>query len=244
MNAITQTIRGAYASLAWLSGAPFVTRQMARADHKDQARDFLRDHCARFQRHCGFDIRLDGPPPPPGRGCVIVYNEASFIDSISYAVTMWPHVDRAAIADIYAVVPYARKAMERAQIEMVPRGDRAGTERVMAQVVEAVQNGERLAWGGEGRIHGQDGIGRFKVGSALIAIRAQVPLVPVVFHGGHQIMPLRSIRARPATMRIRFGDPISTKGISEEGARELVDHLQGVSSRIYAELKAEDHARR
>ena len=83
---------------------------------------------------------------------------------------------------------------------------------------------------------GKDEVLRFKVGSALIAIRAGVPLVPVAFRGGHQALPLKSVRARPGTIRVRFGTPISTVGLVEEGARDLADRAQAAVAALYAEL--------
>ena len=238
MRQLIETWRGGSASFSWLASAPYTCYKMAyTAADKHQARALLTAHFSKFQKKCRFSIELGGTPPKPGEGSVIVYNETSFIDTIAYGVCMWPHVDRGALTDLYALVPFARAALRKANVEMVPRGNRVGTDRLLKRMVSAVEAGERLAWGGEGRIHGQDGVGRFKVGSSLIAIRAQVPLVPVVFHGGHQIMPLRSIRARPGTVHVRFGEPISTVGMHEDNARDLADHLQNEASQIYANLK-------
>lgn len=240
MALLTEVCRGTVASARWLLGAPWLSYNMAyRASDKDEARALIRAHCARFQRTCRFDVVQDGPAPVPGQGCVIVYNETSFIDSIAYANCLLPHIDRGSLTDLYGLIPFARKGMKNACIEMVPRGRRERTDRLLDFMVERVAAGERVAWGGEGRITGQDGIARYKVGSSLIAIRAQVPLVPVVFHGGHQIMPLRSLRARPGTVRVRFGTPIPTKGVAEATARDLADRLQREAARIYAELKDE-----
>ncbi|MEH6359909.1 MAG: lysophospholipid acyltransferase family protein [Amylibacter sp.] len=108
---------------------------------------------------------------------------------------------------------------------------------MLVRMVAAAKRGERLAWGGEGRLYGRDGIGRFKVGGSLIAIRAQVPVIPLVFYGGHRAMPLGSVRARPGKIRIRFGTPIPTTGLEEESARAHADYVQEAAVRIYAELK-------
>ncbi len=120
---------------------------------------------------------------------------------------------------------------------MVPRGNRLATEALMARMVEAVKSGERLAWGGEGRISGIDGVARFKVGAALIAIRAQVPIYPVAFCGGQRLLPFKSIRARPGTIKVRFGAPVSTAGLQESDARDLADRTQSIVAAMYEVLK-------
>lgn len=69
--------------------------------------------------------------------------------------------------------------------------------------------------------------------------RAGVPLVPVAFHGGHQTLSLHSVRARPGTIRVRFGAPISVEGFDESAVRALADKAQAALAALYAELAAE-----
>ncbi len=227
MGTVLENWRGGRASLGFLLGAPVVNARIAfQAKDRASARDLLAGHFARFLRTCRVDVSVDGVFPEPGQGCILCYNETSFMDVAAFSVTMWPHVDRAAAADLYAYVPFARTACRKAAIEMVPRGNREKTDQLLDRMVAAVKRGERVAWGGEGRLSGFDGVGRFKVGASLIAIRAQAPVVPVVFHGGHHAMPLGTVRARPGMVRVRFCKPISPKGYTEPSARAFADKLQ------------------
>ena len=231
--------RGARASARFLLGAPFVNARIAlTAPDRDAARALIARHFATFLDTCGVRVSVDGDFPDPGTGCVVCYNETSFVDVAAYAVSMWPHVDRAAAADLYAYFPFGRAACRKAAIEMVPRGDRGGTDRLLARMVEAVRQGERVGWGGEGRLTGIDGIGRFKVGASLIAIRAQAPVIPVVFHGGHHAMPLGTIRATPGEVRVRFCKPVPSAGYGEADARAFADVLQQRFSEVYSDLAA------
>ena len=185
---------------------------------------------------CGLRVETSGEGPPPGVGCVVVYNETSFADVFAFQAVMWQHIDGSSAADLFAWVPFMRPACRRAGIALVPRGNRAATDRVLAEVIDSVKAGERVAWGGEGRLSGRDEVTRFKVGASLIAIRAGAPLVPVAFRGGHFAMPLGSIRARPGTIRVRFGAPISTVGLREEDARSLADRAQAAVATLFTEL--------
>lgn len=238
MEKMAETWRGARASLAWLCGAPVVNARIAfSAKDEKQSRALMARHFARFLETCRVSVEVDGEPPSLGTGCVLSYNETSFADVAAYGASLWDYIDRAAAADLYAYLPFGRLAVRKAGIELVPRGNRLATDRLLEKMVTAVKCGERLAWGGEGRLRGQDGIGRFKVGGSLIAIRAQVPMIPLVFYGGHRAMPLGSVRARSGKIRIRFGTPIPTAGLEEEAARSLTDHVQEVATGMYAELK-------
>ena len=235
---LSQTSRGATASAAWLATTPFMNAGIVFArDDKERARQKLADHFATYLRRCRVSVEMDGFAPEKGQGCVLCYNETSFMDVAAFGACMWPHIDRAAAADLYAYLPFGRRAARIADIEMVPRGNRAATGALMDKVAAGVAEGERLAWGGEGRILGKDGIGHFKVGASLIAIRAKAPIVPVVFHGGHDIMPLGSLKARPGTIRVRFGAPISTDGVKENQARDFADKLRESVVAIYEDLR-------
>ncbi len=240
MNAIVQTIRGAVASAAWVIGAPFVTTWTALTPQtRDSSCALISAHFRRFLNRCRIDVSIDGPRPPKGTGAVICYNESSFADVAAFGMVMWDHIDRAAAADLYAYLPFGRRLARKAQIEMVPRGNRTGTDAVMSRLYDKLAGGDRLAWGGEGHIVGMDGIGHFKRGASLLAIRAQVPIVPVTFYGGHKTLPFRSVRARPGTIHIRFGTPISTQGLIEDDARDLADKVQAIVARTYETLRAE-----
>lgn len=234
-------LRGGVASALFLLGLPIVSVRVAfgRMD-RIAARAAIAAHFDRFLKLCGARVTLEGDFPQADDGYVLCYNESSFVDVAAFCVVMWPHIDRAAAADLYAYIPFGRRMARKAGIEMVPRGNRAGTERLMAEVVARVRAGERQAWGGEGRIVGMDGIGRFKIGASLIAIRAQVPVIPVTFCGGHQIMPFGGVRARPGLVRVHFGAPVPTSGLTEEDARAFADRLQAVIAGRYAAMKAEE----
>lgn len=223
----------------WLLGAPLANLRVLRtAKTKQQAQEILRQHCRRALEACRIGVDVSGVPPESGMGCVVCYNETSFADVLAFNAVMWSHIDRAAAADIYAWIPFARSACRRIGVGLVPRGNRAGTERLVAEMVEAVRLGERVAWGGEGRLSGQDKVLRFKSGASLIAIRSGAPLIPVTFYGGHQTLPLGSIRARPGNIRVRFGEPIATNGLSEDVARDLADHTRAIVAATYKKLSA------
>ena len=238
MGAALEITRGLWACARWIAGAPVVNARAAySAASKQEARDILAQHCQRFLDTCRIKVEIEGPAPPPGQGCVLCYNESSFADLMGFMVAFLHHLDRAGAADLYKYFPFARAAFDRIDFELIQRGNRAATEVLMDKMVERIRSGERVAWGGEGRLTGIDGVGRFKVGASLLAIRAGAPVVPVVFRGGHTTMPFGSVRARPGTIRIRMGDPIATAGLSEADARPFADRLQRHFSRTYAEME-------
>ncbi|MCU4654711.1 1-acyl-sn-glycerol-3-phosphate acyltransferase [Roseibacterium sp. SDUM158016] len=229
--------RGGVASLRFLAGAPFVFARVARkAAATEHAREPIERHFSLFLRNCRINVSVEGEVPKTGQGCVVSHNETSFADVAAYFVGIWPHIDRLAGADTYGFIPFARAACRKVDIELVARGNRKATDPLVARMVATVKEGGRVGWGAEGRLSGRDGIGPFKVGGSLIAIRAQAPVVPVVIHGGHDAMPLGSFRAHPGEIRIRFCDPVPTAGYGEADARAFADRLRAEFVQNYNEL--------
>ena len=161
-NPLVERWRGARALSQWILGMPFMNRRIVRnAKTPKHARDMIRIHCQKALQVVRLHVEVTGEPPKIGQGCVVTYNESSFVDVLAYGSVMWDHVDRAAAAELYGKLPFAKEACAKAKIELVPRGDRDGTERLMNRMVGAVQAGERLGWGAEGRLSGKDGIAWF-----------------------------------------------------------------------------------
>lgn len=45
-----------------------------------------------------------------------------------------------------------------------------------------------------------------------------------------------TLRARPGTVRVRYGPPLSTTGLTEDDARALADRAQAMVTEMYAAL--------
>ncbi|PXW67534.1 1-acyl-sn-glycerol-3-phosphate acyltransferase [Loktanella sp. PT4BL] len=237
LKSIQENWRGGKASLRFLLGTPAAMGRIALGAQVGRpARTPLESLFAKYLEDCRFEVIVEGEIPAAGTGCILSHNETSFADLAAYFVAIWPHVDRLAGADVYRHIPFARKACAKIDIELVARGNRRSTDPLVDRMVAAAKAGKRVGWGGEGRLSGRDGVGRFKVGGSIIAIRAKAPVIPVVIHGGHHAMQLGTVRARPSTIHVRFCKPVSTEHYEEADARDLANKLQQVVSENYTAL--------
>jgi 1-acyl-sn-glycerol-3-phosphate acyltransferase len=68
----------------------------------------------------------------------------------------------------------------------------------------------------------------FKKGPFVMAIAAQVPIVPTVIEGTINIMPRWTWRVKPGAVKVRFLEPVSTLGMTYEDRDRLSDvvHMQ------------------
>jgi 1-acyl-sn-glycerol-3-phosphate acyltransferase len=66
----------------------------------------------------------------------------------------------------------------------------------------------------------------FLSGAAFLAIRAQVPLVPIALSGVYDLMPIHTHHIYPGNLTLRAGGPIETKGMTVRQTGELTERLR------------------
>jgi 1-acyl-sn-glycerol-3-phosphate acyltransferase len=66
----------------------------------------------------------------------------------------------------------------------------------------------------------------FLSGAAYLAIRAQVPLVPIALSGVYDLLPIHTRHFYPSKLKLRVGEPIETTGMSVRQTGELTKRLR------------------
>jgi 1-acyl-sn-glycerol-3-phosphate acyltransferase len=66
----------------------------------------------------------------------------------------------------------------------------------------------------------------FLPGAAYLAIRAQVPLVPMALSGVYDLMPIHSFHFYPGQLTVNIGHPIETAGMTMRQVDELTARLR------------------
>jgi len=73
----------------------------------------------------------------------------------------------------------------------------------------------------------------FLNGPAFMAIRAQVPIVPMALIGTHELLPIHSTQFYPVPITLVIGEPIETKDYSMRQIDELTNRLSNEICRLY-----------
>lgn len=66
----------------------------------------------------------------------------------------------------------------------------------------------------------------FLSGAAFLAIRAQVPLIPIALSGVYDVLPMHTAHLYPGPVTLSVGEPIPTKGLHLRQADELTARLR------------------
>jgi 1-acyl-sn-glycerol-3-phosphate acyltransferase len=74
-------------------------------------------------------------------------------------------------------------------------------------------------------------------GCAYMAIKAQVPLIPLTLVGTYELLPIHVYALHPRPLLVVVGDPISTIGLTTRDADALTQRLYESISATYAEYR-------
>jgi 1-acyl-sn-glycerol-3-phosphate acyltransferase len=101
--------------------------------------------------------------------------------------------------------------------------------------VAALKNGMPLVIFPEGGRTSDGRIQTFLSGCAFMAIKAQVPLVPLTLVGTYELLPIHTYHLMPRPLKIIAGDPIPTAGLTTRDADTLTAQLYETITRTYME---------
>jgi 1-acyl-sn-glycerol-3-phosphate acyltransferase len=74
-------------------------------------------------------------------------------------------------------------------------------------------------------------------GCAYMAIKAQVPLIPLTLIGTYELLPIHVYALHPRPLLVVVGDPLSTTGLNARDADALTQRLYESISKTYAEYR-------
>lgn len=147
---------------------------------------------------------------PPGN-FVLAVNHQSHFDALVLFAHIRRHMRFIAKRELRKI-PIFGYALERAGNVFVDRTGSDADKTKLKDSVRAVQERVSIVFFAEGTRSKDGKLAPFKKGAAILALEAQVPLVPAALAGTHDILPSGriAIQARPAALTI--GPPILTTG--------------------------------
>ncbi len=155
----------------------------------------------------GADVEVVGLENLPDGHSVVVANHASYVDGFllkGYLPARFSFVIKGEVRNI----PVVHFLLRRAGSRFVERFEAAGSARDARSIVRAAQGGESLAFFAEGTFRPEPGLGRFRPGAFVAAVRGGMPVVPVAISGTRKMMPGGFRIPKPAPLKIRILPPI------------------------------------
>jgi 1-acyl-sn-glycerol-3-phosphate acyltransferase len=174
----------------------------------------------------GIRVRVTGRENiPVGKAVVFCANHESNIDAPVLFHVLHPRLHMLYKAE-FARVPILGRAIRHARCVPVYRDDRDRSIRWLDEAVPMLRAGTPFLFYPEGTRSQPGVLLPFKKGGFIMAIRAQVPIVPVTMHGAFDAMKRGSALIFPATIGVRIGEPVDTAGWSVDDRDVIIDKVR------------------
>lgn len=165
---------------------------------------------------------IEGSDNLPAGNAVVVANHASYVDGILLKGYLPDHFSFVIKGEMRNI-PVAHFLLRRSGSHFVERFEAGGSSRDARKIVKAATTGTALAFFPEGTFRKEPGIGRFRPGAFVAAIRGDMPIVPVAIWNTRDMMPSGRSWPWPVRPRIRILPPIPTDDPSFGNHRELAE---------------------
>jgi len=196
---------------------------IALSANPERADTVIRGWCKAVVGATGAREDVGGLENLPAGTCVLVCNHQSNIDAPFIFLRLPKHIRFVAKQELYRIPIFgaAVKAMGNIRVE---RTGSEGDRKRIADAIEQVRSRTSILFFAEGTRSIDGKLRPFKKGAAILAIDAQVPLVPVAVAGAHEITPKGGLWVRSRRpLVLRVGKPIPTTGLGRDDRDTLTE---------------------
>jgi 1-acyl-sn-glycerol-3-phosphate acyltransferase len=171
----------------------------------------------------GIRTRVEGQENVPPDGAVVFCaNHQSNVDPPILFNALHPRLHILFKSELRKL-PLLGRAFQVGGFVPIDRSSRDQSMAAIEQVAQSLRDGNSFLTFPEGTRSKTGSLLPFKRGPFLMAIKAQVPVVPVAVQGGTASMRKGSPVVRPVTVSVKIGAPIVTKGMDLSDRERLAD---------------------
>jgi len=156
----------------------------------------------------------------PGGNYVFVSNHVSYMDIPVVLGNIPEEFLFLAKAGLFKI-PMLGTHLRTAGHVLVPLEDPRSAIKTLQHTAALLHDGRSTLVFPEGGRSETGVLREFKDGAAFLAIRAQIPVVPLAMIGMHGILPMHSLTFHRGHVTLRIGEPISTEGMTTHQRAEL-----------------------
>lgn len=169
---------------------------------------------------------------PLRRVAVYASNHLSYMDTPMLYATL-PCQFRILAKQSLWKVPFIGWHLRRSGQVPVDQSSSRASISSLGRGVAALKEGMPLVVFPEGGRSPDGAVQSFLAGAAYMAIRAQVPLIPLTLIGTYEVLPMHVYHLAPRPLLLVVGDPIETEGLGTRAAEQLTDQLRDEITRTY-----------
>jgi len=182
----------------------------------------------------GIRYRVAGPRPPRHLPVVFCSNHESNVDPPVLFQALHPQLHILYKAELHKF-PLMGTVFDVGGFVPVDRQDRRQSFDSLGQGSASLRAGNSFLIFPEGTRSRSGALLPFKKGGFIMAIQAQVPIVPVAISGGRAAMRKGSAIVRPVQVSVRIGEPIPTAGMTLDDRDQLIERVRAEVERLLQE---------
>jgi 1-acyl-sn-glycerol-3-phosphate acyltransferase len=163
------------------------------------------------------------------------------IDRTKSYIFIGNHQSHFDVFAIFTSLPLTARFMAKAELYRIPvfgwaltatgtvRIDRSNREKSIASMndaLERIRKGVSVVIFPEGTRSVDGEIKDFKKGGFVLALKGQIPIVPVSISGSRFILRKHSMSVKPGKLKMVFGDPIDTGSYTYQDREKLSDRVR------------------
>lgn len=214
---LSAVVLGAYYSLTAIV-AGLLGVEHHRGGVYDRAGRLWSAHVLRLN---GIDVRVSGREHLPAEGpCVYVSNHFSFADIWVLFAALPDSLRFISKKELFRI-PILGLAMRKARHISIDRKNRVKAFEAYEEAAQAIRDGVSAVVFAEGTRSRDGKLQAFKKGPFVLAIAAQVPLLPVWVEGTFEAFPPGALVFRRRPIEVRIGPPIPTGGMDHDSRDRL-----------------------
>jgi len=175
---------------------------------------------------------------PSDRPVVFVSNHQSFFDILALMAVL-PGTYRFVAKKELGKIPIFGGSLRAANHILIDRQRQQSAFGSYQKAAERVKAGASALVFGEGTRSRTGNLLPFKKGPFVLAIAAQVPVIPVYCAHTFSILPKGGWRIRPRPITLYFGEPIPTSDLDYEDRKELLKKTHRVIEGFCVDAKRE-----
>jgi 1-acyl-sn-glycerol-3-phosphate acyltransferase len=119
----------------------------------------------------------------------------------------------------------------------VDRSKRAKAVASLEKAGKRIREGANIIAYAEGTRSPDGRVMPFKKGPFVLALSAGVPIIPVAIEGSHKVSGKHQVwKLRPAKVRMKVGQPISTAGLKAEDRDQLLHDVRAAVIKLHLEI--------
>ncbi|HEY1422216.1 MAG TPA: lysophospholipid acyltransferase family protein [Candidatus Acidoferrum sp.] len=160
-----------------------------------------------FVRAVGVRVRVTGTERIPRQTCLFVANHTSSADPPA-VVGAIPRRIAILLKKSLFKYPIVGQAFTLAHFIPVERSKHDSAIASVEKAIEAIRDGQSFLIYPEGTRSPDGRLQEFKKGAVVMAIKAGVPIVPIICSGAHRVMEKRSLEIHPGEILVEFLAPI------------------------------------